>query len=102
MKALFATKWSECKRQALVTSITYRKLRNHQLFENKFETTKYLVHLKDFSLRQQVAKIRFRDHNVMIEVGRHRKIALENRTCTKCSANRIEEEVHLLIDCGAY
>ena len=37
----------------------------------------------------------------MIEVGRHKNIALENRTCTKC-ANCIEDEVHLLIDCSAY
>ena len=31
----------------------------------------------------------------MIEVGRHKDIALENRTCTKCSANCIEDEIHL-------
>ena len=69
---------------------------------DKFEKAKYLVHIKDFSLRQQVAKFKCRDHNLMIEVGRHKNIALENRTCTKCSANRIEDEVHLLIDCSAY
>ena len=98
-KALLATKWSECVRQASITSVKYRKLRYYNLFKNKFETVKYLVHLKDFSLRQQVAKFRCSDHNLMIEVGRHKNIALENRTCTKCSANCIEDEVHLLIDC---
>ena len=100
-KALFATKWSECVRQASVTSVKYRKLRYYNLFKNKFETAKYLVHLKDLSLRQQVAKFMCSDHNLMIEVGRH-CFALENRTCTKCSANCIEDEVHLLIDCSAY
>ena len=102
VKALFATKWSECVRQASVTSVKYRKLRYYNLFKNKFETAKYLVHLKDFSLMQQVAKFRCSDHNLMIEVGRHKNIALENRTCTKCSANCIEDEVHLLIDRSAY
>ena len=38
----------------------------------------------------------------MIEVGPHENIALENRTCAKCSANCIEDEIHLLIDCNAY
>ena len=38
----------------------------------------------------------------MIEVGRHKNIALENRTCTKCSTNCIEDEVRLLIDSTAY
>ena len=49
------------------------------MFKNKFETAKYLVHLKNFSLRQQVAKFRCSDHKLMIEVGRHKNIALENR-----------------------
>ena len=92
VKALFATKWRECIRQAPVTSVKYRKLRYYHMFKNKF----------DFSLRQQVAKFRCSDHNLMIQVGRHKNIALENRTCTKCSANYIEDEVHLLIDCSAY
>ena len=71
-------------------------------FKNKFETAKYLVHLKDFSLRQQVAKFRCSDHNLMIEVGRHKNIALENSTCTKCSTNCTGDVVHLLIDCSVY
>ena len=72
------------------------------MFKNKFETAKYVVHLKDFSLRQQVANFRCSDHNLMLKVGRHKNIALKNRTCKKCSANCIEDEVLLLIDCSAY
>ena len=38
----------------------------------------------------------------MIEVGRQTNIKLEDRICPKCESNKIEDELHFLLECPYY
>ena len=61
----------------------------------------YLDQIGDFYLRKILTKFRCSDHDLEIEIGRHKKIKLENRTC-KIWNNSIENEKHFLQDCPLY
>lgn len=47
--------------------------------------------------RTLIAKLRMSDHNLMIERGRHLKLAREERLCTLC--NLVDDEKHFLLEC---
>ena len=40
--------------------------------------------------------------NLRVETGRCDKIPLDERICSFCSGNKIEDETHLLLDCQRY
>ena len=58
--------------------------------------------IKNFKVRQAIAKLRLSCHMLEIEQGRHKNVKLENRLCTYCKMNVIESEIHFLIDCSYY
>lgn len=60
---------------------------------------KYLVEIKNVSVRQQVTKFRLSNHRLAIETGRHNKTPLEMRFCTFCP-DKIEDETHFLFECS--
>jgi len=45
---------------------------------------KYLDIVKDKSMKQAITKLRVSDHKLIIEVGRHKNIPLEDRLCPFC------------------
>ena len=51
-----------------------------------------------------IAKFRTGDHKLRIETGRHCRPRLppEQRLCTRCQLNKVEDEVHILIECPLY
>ena len=85
---LFTKEWKERITQASPTSLKHRKLRCFKLFKTKFEPSKYLQQINDFATRQRVAKFRCSDHDLMIELGRHKKLCVEERVCKKCNNNQ--------------
>ena len=55
-----------------------------------------------FKDRQRLTKFRCSDHNLEIEVGRHKGIEVNDRQCQICDLNRVEDEAHFLCECPAY
>ena len=59
----------------------------------------------DRAFRKILSQFRLSSHTLKIEVGRHckpRKLPLEERTCSLCTLNVIEDEKHLLLHCPFY
>ena len=67
--------------------------------KSEFKMESYLTHVTNTNHRRALTKLRFSDHTLEIECGRHirPKINRENRTCKLCSKlNKqapIEDEV---------
>ena len=54
--------------------------------------------IKDYQNRKAICKLRTSSH-LKIETGRWTNIARENRICTQCRQNTVEDEYHFLFDC---
>ena len=52
--------------------------------------------------RITITKLRVSCHILNIEKGRHAKLYVEQRLCTKCNLNMIEDEQHFIIVCPMY
>ena len=76
------------------------KLRTYALSKTKIGLEKYLIEIKNISVRKQVTKFRISDHNLMIEIGRHKGLKQHMRLCPFCKS--IETEIHFLLDCLTY
>ena len=77
------------------------KLRSYKLFKDSFTREPYLKILNCFQLRKVVAKFRCSDHRLEIEMGRHKKIKVEERICQLCKCD-VETETHFLQECPVY
>lgn len=58
--------------------------------------------LFNFSDRSTIAKFRTSAHKLMIETGRYTNIDYDNRLCTCCNMNCVEDEIHFLFHCPLY
>ena len=78
-----------------------RVLRTYGLFKNNHCMESYLSQVKNNKYRIFLTKFRFSSHRLIIEVGRHQrpKLPLEQRICTFCNKNEIDDEVHLVKNC---
>ena len=54
--------------------------------------------IKDYQNRKAICKLRT-SSRLKIETGIWTKIARENRICTQCRQNTVEDEYHFLFDC---
>ena len=54
--------------------------------------------------RKHFAKLRISAHRLAIETGRYTrpKTPLDERICTLCSLNKIENEFHMIMECPFY
>ena len=52
--------------------------------------------------RSTLCKFRISAHSLEIEKGRYYNIPLENRVCLSCKAGKVENELHLFLDCPSY
>ena len=64
----------------------------------------YLDLIKSFQVRQSVARLRTRSHQLNIETGRYHSIPRQMRQCELClsqmqSTGPIENEIHMLYKC---
>ena len=62
-----------------------------------YETASYLRLLCNAKHRNALAKNRLSSHSLAIQIGRHNGIPRENRKCTLCNINDIEDEYHYYI-----
>ena len=76
--------------------VLYREL------NRDFEMCPYLNSLVNRNLRNALTKLRLSSHQLAIESGRHRGIERQNRKCTLCTTNDIEDEYHMVLICPQY
>jgi hypothetical protein len=50
-----------------------------------------------------MAKLRLSSHGLRVELGRHQRPPLSygERVCTRCNSELVDDEAHLLLECGA-
>ena len=77
------------------------KLRTYSLFKKDKRFEPYLCEIKNINVRKLVTKFRLSNHRLMIEVGRHQGLNIEDRICPLCSAS-VENESHFLLSCPIY
>ena len=77
------------------------KLRTYALIKTQIGLEKYLVEVRNVRKRIQITKLRLSDHNLMIEKGRYKKLKSNFRFCPFCK-NKVETEMHFLLDCPIY
>ena len=77
------------------------KLRTYALFKEERCYEKYLTDTKNTTTRNNVTKFRLSNHKLMIEVGRHQGMDIDERFCPFCS-HSIEDELHFLFYCPTY
>ncbi len=77
------------------------KLRTYGLLKLAPGYETYLTDIKCIKERTALTKLRLSNHMLMIEKGRHQKLDRGCRFCPFCPG-AVEDELHFLLDCGAY
>ena len=73
--------------------------RTYCKIKTSFGSEKYLHIINNFTLRRAIAKLRIFTHRLKIETGRYLKLEVSKRLCNKCDLNKIEDEIHFLLEC---
>ena len=76
------------------------KLRTYSLTKSEAKREPYLLSVKNIEDRISMTKFRLSNHKLMIEKGRHLKMALNERKCPFCPV--VEDETHFLMTCNTY
>ena len=91
---------SDCFAQAWHHGITAsHKLNYYANFKYTFEPERYLYILQVRKHIIAFVKLRCASHNLAIEKGRHDNIPKEERLCTFCDDNVLEDEFHAVMIC---
>lgn len=80
------------------------KLDFYRNFKLTFSAENYVDILRNSNTRKDFTKLRISNHSLRIETGRHCRPQLqrEQRLCTFCHLNDIEDELHFLLHCTLY
>ena len=78
------------------------KLRSYMKFKHNINVENYVTYYKSKHTRSLIAQFRAGTYPLQIEIGRYRHIPLENRLCTLCCLNKIEDEFHIVCICPKY
>ena len=79
------------------------KLRTYALVKKYFCVEPYILHIRGNHLITAMARYRMSSHDLNIERGRfNNPITPQNqRICTRCELNEIDDEIHFLLHCSA-
>ena len=101
-KRVFQTLTDNFHQEAFSTITNEKsKLHTYGTLNKAIGMEKYLYEITNPPVRQSVTKLRFSNHSLNIETGRHKKIPKHLRFCPSCP-NSIESEIHFLIECKTY
>lgn len=67
-----------------------------------FEKSAYISQLDNPKYRNILAKLHLSSHKLNIEIGRHNNVPRQDRKCTLCNLNDIEDEFHVVLKCPIY
>ena len=96
MKKKYISYWN----QTLQNS---QKLSFYYSFKKNYSLSAYLDLTRKNPSRKSLVKLRISScHKLRIETGRYDKIPRDERLCSLCNCNKIEDETHFLLDCPSY
>ena len=77
------------------------KLRTYCMFKTEYRKEPYLNHISNRLFFTAISRFRTSSHSLHIETGRHTipYTPIENRICTFCNLNSIDDEIHMLLRC---
>ena len=78
------------------------KLRTYTKFKHEFKTENYIILNLSKHERSIITQFRAGILPLRLETGRYINEPLENRLCTMCTENCIEDETHFLLSCQKY
>ena len=78
------------------------KLRTYKLFKELLCTENYVENYMSKRKRSLLAQLRLGILPLHIETGRYTNKPLEERICTLCNSDEIEDEFHFLLKCDLY
>ena len=83
--------------------INGNKLRIYRNHKSRMECETYVKnkHISRYG-RSVMSKLRSGSLPLMVETGRYNNIPLGDRICTLCSHNKIEDEIHFVVECEFY
>jgi len=84
-------------------SSTNHKLRTHTLVTLDFSPKLYL-YINIQKSRVALSRLRLNSHHLAIEMGRHTHpvVPVQQRLCTKCDLNVVDDEIHFVTECTQY
>jgi len=95
MKKKYISYWNQTLQHSQKLSLYYT-------FINNYSLSAYLDLTRKNSSRKSLVKLRISSHKLRIETGRYDKIPRDDRLCSLCNCNKIEDEAHFLLDCPSY
>ena len=78
------------------------RLTSYILYKDSLAMETYLETILVNKFRISLSKFRLSSHDLAIEKGRYSNINRENRLCTYCNMNVIENEFNFLLVCPKY
>ena len=101
---------SQLSREIRSEYITFwtHKLRNsaklsfYSKFRNEYEMEEYLSRVKNPKQRRNLTKFRISNHKLLVQYGRYQNIPHEQRLCTLCYSNEVEDEYHFTLTCERF
>ena len=78
------------------------KLRTYNILKTNWEIPSYVKKYLTRIQRAHIAKLFSGNLPLRVETGRYRSIPLENRLCTHCNLNQVEDEIHFITSCELY
>ena len=79
-----------------------QKLSFYCTFKKNYSLSAYLELTRKNPSRKSLVKLRISSRKLRIETGRYDKIPRDERLCSLCNCNKIEDETHFLLDCPSY
>ena len=76
------------------------KLRTYSLIKPNYAIEPHLLCVTKREKRQCMSKLRCSNHSLGIEVGRHKKLQVNERLCPMCKV--IEDEIHFISSCALF
>ena len=95
MKKKYISYWNQTLQHSQKRSFYYTLKKN-------YSPSAHLDLTRKNPSRKSLVKLRFSSHKLRIETGRYDKIPRDERLCSLCNCNNIEDETHFLLDCPSY
>ena len=95
MKNKYVSYWNQTLKQS-------QKLIFYCTIKDDYSPSPYLVLTRKNPSRKVLVKFIISSHQLRIETGRYEKIPRNERICSFCTSNKIEDENHFLLDYEAH
>ncbi len=79
-----------------------KKLSVYSTVKDSYDIDSYTYNINDRHLRKNLTCLRLGCHPLQVEIGRYKKIPRQERMCTLCNSNTLEDEAHFLLSCPLY